>query len=777
MPLPLRSARPPRPEPVRRYTRAALIALLILLALVAGVFALKRGVERGSRAERELAIIEGAVHAQDAIEWRAHSGQLARSVALGWLNGSREETVRRIAGLEGPGLNQRRIDELYTGYQNYARVVDRRLATVIEGANGTSAVRAQINPALDATLKRLEDASESVKTATDRARRLSDAATIAAFVLAGLMIGLLAGGWRLSRVLAEVDARNIERFRLIAEESTALIMVLRRDGLATFLTPTAERVLDTGPDLGTGSDVVLQRLHPADRHLLLTSLTAVGPDSGAVRAELRLRAGPGQSGDEDGEGVWRTLEVSFRDHSAVPGLEGILLTAHDVTQQRELQSEIERRSLHDDLTGLPNRALLTDRIQQAMRDGARHGIQVGLLLIDLDRFKEINDTLGHHYGDELLIQVGQSLQRALRGVDSVARLGGDEFAVLLPQVSDLNGACAVAWKLHDALEEPFVVEGVELDVEASIGVAVSEPVADDTAAGLLQRADVAMYVAKGRSLGVAGYDPRDDVNTRQRLALLGDLRRALSNDELYLVYQPKVSLTDGQVHSAEALLRWRHPERGLVPPDAFIPLAENTGLIGAITKHVLNLALAQARVWTDAGQPLKIAVNTSARNLHDEDFDRVVRGLLTEHGVDAGQLLLEVTESALMADPVRARQLLQSLAAQGVSISIDDFGAGYTSIKQLRSLPISELKVDRSFVQAMEQDAGEELIVRSVIELGRNLGLTTVAEGVETTEALVKLVSFGCDTAQGYVLAKPMPVAEFDRWRADWRGLELISTS
>ncbi len=212
-----------------------------------------------------------------------------------------------------------------------------------------------------------------------------------------------------------------------------------------------------------------------------------------------------------------------------------------------------------------------------------------------------------------------------------------------------------------------------------------------------------------------------------------------------------------------------------MPPDAFIPLAENTGLIGALTRHVLDLALTQARVWMDAGVPLRIAVNTSARNLHDDEFDRTVRSLLAKHGVDASLLLLEVTESALMADPVRAKQLLQRLAAQGITISIDDFGAGYTSIKQLRSLPISELKVDRSFVQAMEQDEGEELIVRSVVELGRNLGLTTVAEGVENPETLVKLVSFGCDTAQGYLLARPMPAEDLDRWRAEWRGLELIS--
>lgn len=279
--------------------------------------------------------------------------------------------------------------------------------------------------------------------------------------------------------------------------------MVRRDGAATFLTPTAERVLGftpEGDELTNGSDIVLKRLHPADRALLLTSLANVHPDTGILHTELRLQAAEGQSGKADDDGLWRTYEVSFRDHTAEPRLQGVLMTAHDITRQRELQNEIQRRTLHDDLTGLPNRALLTDRIQQALRDGSRHGIQVGLLIIDLDRFKEINDTLGHHYGDELLILVGQALERALRGVDTVARLGGDEFAVLLPQVSDLNGACAVAWKLHDALEDSFFVEGVELDVEASIGVAVSE-LSDDSPSGLLQRADVAMYVAKAAAPG------------------------------------------------------------------------------------------------------------------------------------------------------------------------------------------------------------------------------------------------------------------------------------
>jgi len=687
--------------------------------------------------------------------------------------------VQQIRRLDLPEVDADRTLALLQVYQEYARAADHRRDLLAQGLTdeADSYQLTTVDPALATLLGTLTELSGTVQAITARTRILADAGTAATFVVTAGMIVALGGARRMSRLVQQTQSRMTERNRLIVQESLALIAVLRRDGMATFLTPTAERLIGFDPtreSLDDGSDVVLRTVHPDDRATLLEALDRVRPDSGLLHGELRFRVGADQSGEQQPEGSWRTFEASFRDHTGDPGLAGVLLTAHDVTHQRELQNELRRRTLYDTLTGLPNRALLTDRIQQALGDGDRHGLHVGLLIIDLDRFKEINDTLGHHYGDQLLVQVGRTLRQVLRGVDSVARLGGDEFAVLLPQVSDLDGACAVAWKVHDALEHSFVVESVELDVEASIGVAVSEADGTDSPTSLLQRADVAMYVAKGRSLGVAGYDRSEDINTPERLALLGDLRRALSNDELYLVYQPKVSLADGSLRSVEALLRWKHPERGPVPPDAFIPLAENTGLIGAITHHVLDLALAQARVWSDAGRTLRVAVNVSARNLHDDEFDRSVRALLTRHGVDPTQLLLEVTESALMADPVRAREVLQRLAEQGISISIDDFGAGYTSIKQLRSLPISELKVDRSFVQAMEEDPGEEMIVRSVIELGRNLGLTTVAEGVETPEALVKLAAFGCDTAQGYVLARPMPAADLEQWRQQWRGLELV---
>jgi len=436
---------------------------------------------------------------------------------------------------------------------------------------------------------------------------------------------------------------------------------------------------------------------------------------------------------------------------------------HNVVERRELESTLHHRAAHDALTGLPNRTLFVDLCDQALSADARTGTSTGLLVIDLDRFKEVNDTFGHEYGDELLTQVGLRLTGALRDVDTVARLGGDEFAVLLPGVAGVDGARGVAITLQAALETPFRVEGIELDVEASVGFAVSGEHGQD-ATTLLRHADFAMYVAKGNTLGVAAYDPTVDGHAPARLTLLGDLRRALDRDELVLHYQPKLSIRTGDVVGAEALVRWQHPERGLVFPDDFIPLAEHTGLIAPLTRHVLDTALAQARSWSDAGRPLTISVNLSVRNLLDESLPGQVAELLAAHGVAPEMLALEVTETAIMTEPARAQRVLEQLTALGVTISIDDFGVGYTSLGQLKNLPVSELKIDRSFVMAMSEDPSNALIVHSVVGLGHNLGLTLVAEGVETEEALTALAALGCDVAQGYLLSRPVTAAAFDLW-------------
>lgn len=446
-----------------------------------------------------------------------------------------------------------------------------------------------------------------------------------------------------------------------------------------------------------------------------------------------------------------------------------LLTWVTRIHRRLLMIERERAvhdACHDALTGLPNRSLFAEGVDQALLACAGTGSgMAALLLFDLDRFREINDTFGHQCGDELIIAVGARLSGVVSGMnsgmDGVARLGGDEFAVLLPDVASVEDAVETAETLRAALTAPFTVEGIDLDVEASVGVAVSGHHGQD-AVTLLQRADIAMYVAKDRGRGVFVYDPAADHNSPEKLAVLGDLRRALQRNELVLHYQPQVSISTGDVVGVEALVRWHHPQHGLVMPDAFIPSAEHTGLIGPLTRYILDKALAQARAWCDQGRPLTVAVNLSARNLLDEHLPDQVAELLAVHDVRPELLVLEVTETAVVTEPLRAQQSLKRLAALGIRISIDDFGAGYTSLGQLKTLPVSELKIDRSFVTRMTEEGRDALIVRSVIDLGHNLGLTIVAEGVEDEEAFTALTGLSCDIAQGYYITRPMTAEALD---------------
>jgi diguanylate cyclase (GGDEF)-like protein len=439
-------------------------------------------------------------------------------------------------------------------------------------------------------------------------------------------------------------------------------------------------------------------------------------------------------------------------------------TAVLTRSRRETVAQAERnrqQALHDALTGLPNRTLLRQRSDAALA-GADAGT-VGLMLIDLDRFKEINDTLGHAYGDVVLQAVADRLRSTVRGSDTVARLGGDEFAILLPSVVHEVSARQLAVRALAVMEAPIEVDGVSLDVDASIGIALSGTHGDDVES-LLQNADIAMYSAKDRGLGVCVYDASLNDHSPERLGLLGQLRRAIDNGELVLHFQPKIALPGARVCGVEALVRWVHPQRGLIPPGDFIPLAERTPLIRPLTRYVIDAALEQCARWRDAGRVLGVAVNVSARNLLDEHFVEEVEELLAYWQLPASCLELEVTESAIMADPDRARRILTRLAACGVTSSIDDFGVGYTSLAQLKDLPVHQLKIDRSFVASMAADPSNALIVRSVVELGHNLGLTTVAEGVEDEVTRDRLEAMGCDVAQGYHICRPMAAEQLEAW-------------
>jgi diguanylate cyclase (GGDEF)-like protein len=421
---------------------------------------------------------------------------------------------------------------------------------------------------------------------------------------------------------------------------------------------------------------------------------------------------------------------------------------------RQEETRSRHRALHDELTDLPNRLVLQDRMEQALLNCRRDGTTAALVVLDLDRFKEINDSLGHDYGDLLLTQIAPRLRQELRESDTIARLGGDEFAIVLPRVAGLDGALLVAEKLRRALEEPFVVNGMSLAVEASVGVAVAPDHGDDVRT-LLQRADIAMYLAKDNQIGVSAYDSSVDGHSPARAALLGDLRRAIGERELSLHFQPKSSLTTGEVTGVEALVRWQHPTQGLLSPEAFVPLAERTGLVHPLTRFVLDAALAQCRSWYDDGIELPVAVNLSTRTLLDRTFGDEVRRLLAYWKLPARLLTLEITESALMGDPERAAELLMDLAGMGVQLSIDDFGTGYSSLSSLRMLPVHELKIDRSFVRDMLNQPLDASIVRAIVDLGHTLGLSVVAEGVEDQATAMELSRLGCDIGQGYHLGLP----------------------
>ncbi|MBW3594475.1 MAG: EAL domain-containing protein [Actinobacteria bacterium] len=430
---------------------------------------------------------------------------------------------------------------------------------------------------------------------------------------------------------------------------------------------------------------------------------------------------------------------------------------------RERAEEQEHLALHDVLTGLANRALFRDRVKQALRVAEREQQTVAVLLMDLDRFKEINDTLGHHHGDIVLQETARRLQATLRETDTIARLGGDEFAMVLPHVPDPAAVVLVADKIRAALRVPFIVQGLSLDVRASIGVAFFPGHGKDVDT-LIQRADVAMYLAKTAQSGCEIYAVEKDQYSPSRLALVGELRNAIEHDEFVVHYQPKVDLKTGEVKGVEALLRWEHPLRKLIPPDEFIPLAEHTGLIEPLTSYVLNQSLRQVSEWREDGLDLKVAVNLSTRSLLNAQFPDEVSKALKKWRIPPSSLQLEITEHTILADPARAAGVLATLSNMGVELSIDDFGTGYSSFVQLRRLPLTELKIDKSFVMNMNVDENDAVIVRSLIELGRNLGLQVVAEGVESEQIRDDLTKLGCDFAQGFFTSRPMPADQLVRW-------------
>ena len=501
--------------------------------------------------------------------------------------------------------------------------------------------------------------------------------------------------------------------------------------------------------------------------LVLTIVALVFSFAGSVFTARRIA----RPLTELAEGAKRMGEGNYEQAIAVKSEDEVGELARALNQMREgiaeREGKIRRLAYWDKLTGLPNRDLFVMRLGEAITKAQAEGLTCSVLMMDLDRFKYVNDVLGHAFGDALLKEVAARLEGVLvRRTDVVARLGGDEFAVLLPGESVVQ-ARAIVERLRSALEAPMQVQRQAIDMSAGIGLA-SYPEHADTAELLLARAEIAMYAAKRRRAGALVYDTALDEKSRDNLSLLSELRQAVDKDELVVYYQPKLALADGRICGVETLVRWIHPQHGFVPPDRFIPFAEQTGFITDITQWVVRAAVGQAARWNRDGPALSIAVNLSTRDLMDQDLPQRFAEMFAASGIDPGQFCLEITESAIMDDPLRALATLDRLHAMGFKLSIDDFGTGYSSLAYLKRLPVDELKIDRSFVCGVETDPDDAVIVRSTIDLGHNMGLQVVAEGIEDEAIWNHLLRAGCDVGQGYFMSKPLPADRLVEWLKVW---------
>jgi diguanylate cyclase (GGDEF)-like protein len=575
-------------------------------------------------------------------------------------------------------------------------------------------------------------------------------------------------GWKLQASTLAPAQRTSLRADMAADrfaESDA-------DGNAVYSEDAITRMIVLPPQAGVRVVAVLQQpLYPAlepfrhlQRQLALISLLGVLISVFASIFIARSIARP----VHDLAGI--AQRIAAGDYSTAPPVSradeiGDLANAFRNMQQdiAQRESRIMDLAYRDGLTQLPNRALYNDRLDEALAVAAAQGLPVAVLLMDLDHFKDVNDSLGHSIGDLILRAVSSRLELLLkRPTDTVARLGGDEFAILLPG-DDAAKAERVAKTILHALEMPMTPEGHVVDVRASIGIAVY-PGHGSERSTLLRHADAAMYAAKRRNLGIALWDERYDQHSKERLSLMSGLRKAVDEDELVLFYQPKVPLRGGSDLHAEALVRWRHPTRGLVAPVEFIAFAEQTGYIRAITQWVMSRAVAQCSAWRSADMPMNVSINISARDLVDLELPDRFEALLHKHGCAAQWITLEITESAILDDPDHAIDNLRRLHALGCRLAIDDYGIGYSSLAYLRRLPVHELKIDKTFILGMARDSSDAVIVRSTIDLAHHMGLTVVAEGVEDEATVERLRGLSCDMVQGYLLSRPLGAEDIIAW-------------
>jgi diguanylate cyclase (GGDEF)-like protein/PAS domain S-box-containing protein len=739
---------------------AVVLAFNIALGMGFSVVALRHQADARAHADVLLAELGAAASAQDALLWRATAGGIHPAALAA--AGSRVDVAADRVGASPDGADDTDVAAAVSLYQRNAAVA--RDAVVDGNRTAAATLIAAVQEESERLHQALDAAAARHREANDRAGLVADVETLFMMVFAALMAGLLFRRFEAARRSGELGvaaatARGEARFQALVHNSSDVISLVDADQAITYQTPSITRLLGYAEDELIGTQLA-DLTHPEDRlSLFAARAEAIAEASASTTSHLRLR---------HKDGSYRNVQSIHTNLLDDPDVRAVVVTTRDVTAQKELEAQLQHNAFHDALTGLANRALFADRLEHALARTDRAATPVAVLFVDLDDFKAVNDGSGHAAGDALLVAVAERLRRVLRPSDTIARLGGDEFAVLIEDAADLTQAQAAADRLLDAFAQPFPAAGGEVRVTASVGIA-SGAVGQNDAAELLRHADVAMYAAKEAGKGRSAVFAADmDSAIIGQLQLKAELARAVERGEFTVYYQPTVELATGRLAGVEALVRWQHPERGLVPPLDFIPLAEQTGLIVPIGQFVLTQACRQLRDWHLAyptRPPMTVSVNLSARELDEPGLVESVRAALADAELDPAHLVLEITESLLLVDLHATLGKLDQLRSLGVRLAVDDFGTGYSSLAYLENLPVDILKIDKSFVDRIGMpaagldgaaDPARPVMVSAISRLGHALRLQMVAEGIEQSEQVDALRGLDCQYGQGYYFARPL---------------------
>jgi diguanylate cyclase (GGDEF)-like protein/PAS domain S-box-containing protein len=743
----------------RRWA-AVVLAFNIALGMGFSVVALRHQADARSRADVLLADLDAAASAQEAQLWRAISADVAVPAASFRSAGQRfADAAAQVTGAGTAPADDQGIVPAVAGERDAVQ----RVTALLETA-GPAAARATATTSLLPAARRLHaavtDTARRHQAANSSAGVVADTETLFMMVFAAIMAGLLFRRFEAARRTGELGvaaakAHGEARFQALVHNSSDVITLIDADLAITYQTPSITRLLGYAEDELIGTRLA-DLTHPEDRLSLLTARAeAVADAAASTTSHLRLR---------HRDGTYRHVQSIHTNLLDDPDVRAVVVTTRDVTAQKQLEAQLQHNAFHDTLTGLANRALFADRLDHALARTDRLAAPVAVLFVDLDDFKAVNDGAGHTAGDDLLVAVARRLRETLRPSDTIARLGGDEFAVLIEDAAEPGRPAAAAERLLAALAEPF--DGVR--ITASVGIATGAAGQHD-AAELLRHADVAMYAAKAAGKGrSAVFEPEMESAIIGQLRMKAELARAVEHGEFTVYYQPTVELANGRLAGVEALVRWQHPERGLVPPLDFIPLAEQTGLIVPLGRFVLREACRQMSAWHTSyptNPPMTVSVNLSARELDEPGLVDSVRTILAETGLDPAHLVLEITESLLLVDLPATVGILSDLRALGVRLAIDDFGTGYSSLAYLENLPVDILKIDKSFVDRIGEaptdipgveDPNQSVMVSAISQLGHALHLQLVAEGIEQAEQVSTLQGLSCQYGQGYYFARPL---------------------